>query len=114
MISKRSIPLALVLSIVTCGIYAVYWFVKLTDETNEIVGDYRDTSGIMAFIFSLVTCGIYMVYWSYKMGEKVDRIKGVRAGNTGILYLILSLFGLLLVNQALLQDTINNKLDGIY
>ena len=114
MVLKRSIPLALVLSVVTCGIYAIYWCVKLTDEANEITGDRNATSGIMAFVFSLVTCGIYMVYWSYKMGEKVDQIKGLRSGNTGILYLILSIFGLLLVNQALIQDTINDRLDGRY
>ncbi len=114
MISKRSIPLALVLSIVTCGIYVIYWFVKLTDEVNEIVGDYNATSGVLSFVFTLVTCGIYSLYWSYKMGEKVEMIKGVRSGNTGILYLILGFFGLLLVNQALIQDTINDKLDGRY
>ena len=36
MVRPRSIPLSIVLSIITCGIYGIYWFVSLTDEVNEV------------------------------------------------------------------------------
>ncbi len=114
MIAKRSIPLALILSIVTCGIYAAYWFVKLTDEVNEIEGYTNATSGLLELVLCIVTCGIYAFYWSYKMGEKIDRMKGVPNSYTGILYMVLTFFCLMIVNQALIQDTINDRLDGRY
>lgn len=114
MIEKRSIPLCIVLSIVTCGIYAIYWFVKLTDDTNQITNDPNATSGGIAFLLTLVTCGIYGIYWAYKQGEKLDNLKaqrGLPTSSQAILYLILELFGLGIIAYALMQDEINKYLD---
>lgn len=111
-ITRRSIPLAIILSIVTCGLYGIYWQVKLNDESNELAGKTNATSGVMAAILSIVTCGIYYLYWMYKMGENVEKIKG-KSGDTGILYLILGLLCLGLIPMALIQDTINDKVDGV-
>ena len=114
MIEKRSIPLCIVLSIVTCGIYGIYWFVKLTDDTNQITNDPNATSGGIAFLLTLVTCGIYGIYWAYKQGEKLDNLKaqrGLPTSNQAILYLILELFGLGIIAYALMQDEINKYLD---
>lgn len=112
-ISKRSIPLAIILSIVTCAIYTLYWEVKLTDEMNTLLGKTNATSGVMALIYTIITCGIYGIYWLYKMGQNVDEVKG-KTGDTGILYLILGFIGLGIIPLALIQDTINDKLDGVY
>lgn len=32
MIRERNIVLSIILSIVTCGIYGIVWFIQLTDE----------------------------------------------------------------------------------
>ena len=69
---KREIVICVILSIVTCGIYGLYWLVKVNDEINMMCADANGTSGIAVVLLSLVTCGIYSYYWSYKMGEKVD------------------------------------------
>lgn len=108
-ISQRNIAIAVILSIVTCGIYGIYWMIKLNDEINQICGDTQATSGGMVFLFSLITCGIYGLYWMYKMGEKCDQIKGVN-GSTGILYLVLGICQLSIVNYCLMQDTINKAI----
>lgn len=107
-ITPRSIPLCIILSIVTCGIYGIYWMLKLNDEINLLCGDTNATSGALVVIFSLITCGIYGFYWMYKMGEKCDFIKGVQ-GSSGILYLLLGIFGLSIVDFCLIQDTINKS-----
>lgn len=112
-VSKRSIPLAIILSIVTCAIYTLYWEIKLTDEMNTILGKTHATSGVMALIYTIITCGIYGIYWLYKMGQNVDEVKG-KTGDTGILYIILGFIGLGIIPMALMQDTINDKLDGVY
>lgn len=111
--TRRNIFLSLIFTFVTCGLYGLYWHVKITDEINSIVGDSRATSGIMTLIFTIITCGLYGIYWAYTIGEKVDRIKGNLGGNSNILYLVLFLFGLGIIDYLLIQDTINKKVDGI-
>lgn len=108
-IAPRNIVVAILLSIVTCGIYGIYWMIKLNDEINILAGEPEATSGGIVFLLGLVTCGIYTFYWLYKMGERCDRIKGVN-GNSNILFLILGLFALSIVDYCLMQDTINKAL----
>ena len=96
----------MILSIVTCGIYGIYWLIKLNDEINILANDPGATSGGIVFLLSIVTCGIYLFYWLYKMGEKCDRIKGT-SSSSGILYLILGIVGFSIISYCLMQDTIN-------
>ena len=105
-IAPRSIVLAVVLSFVTCGLYGIYWMIKINDEINELAGEPGATSGGMVFLFDLITCGIYGLYWMYKMGERCDAIKRTN-GSSGILYLILALFGFGIISYCLMQDTVN-------
>ena len=107
---QRSIGMCILLTIVTCGIYGLYWFVCITDDTNEMSGENELAGGGMALLLTLVTCGIYGWYWAYKMGEKVDIIKnrgGMPSSNSGILFVFLQLFGLGIIDYALAQDAIN-------
>lgn len=111
---KRSIGLCIVLSIITCGIYGLYWFVCLTDETNAMANEQNLASGGMALLLTIITCNIYGWYWAYKMGEKVDVIKnqnGTPAGSSGILFVILQFLGLGIINYAIAQDALNKKID---
>lgn len=113
---QKSIALCIIFSILTCGIYGIYWFVCLTDEANELSGDQNGASGGMAFLFSLITCGIYAIYWNYRMGEKISAAR-VRRGmpddpSLRILYLVLSIFGLSIISWALMQNEINQMLPG--
>ncbi len=106
----RSVGLCIVLSIITCGIYGIYWFVCLNDDVNEVTGR-PGTTGGMAFLFSLITCGIYSIYWNYKMGDKLDQARaerGVPTGSLAILYLVLSIVGLSIVSFALMQSELNH------
>lgn len=107
----RSIALAIIFTIITCGIYGIYWFIVLTDEVNEASGDVQGTSGGVAFLLTLVTCGIYGLYWAYKQGEKLDRAKimrGIPSSNSGVLYLILALLQFSIIGWALMQNELNN------
>ena len=104
--TPRSIPLCVILSIITCGIYGIYWMVKLNDEINALAGNPNGTSGGMVVLFTFLTCGIYGIYWNYRMGEECDEIKR-QNNSTGILFLVLSLVGFSIVNFCLMQDTLN-------
>lgn len=112
MIQKKSIGLYIVLSIITCGIFGIYWFITLSNEVNNVSGHTQDgTSGGVAFLLTLVTCGIYGYYWAYKQGEKLAEAKAMRNmpadSSSSIIYLILSLFGLGIVAYALMQNDLN-------
>lgn len=108
-IEERGVVLAIILSLVTCGIYSLYWFVVMTEDANKVSGE-AGTSGVMALLFTLITCGIYGFYWYYKMGQKLH-IAGQRCGkdiaDNGILYIILGFLGLGIVNYALIQSDLN-------
>ena len=110
-IKRRSIAKAIVLSLVTCGIYSIYWFVRLTNDMNQASGREYDTKGVAAYLLSLITCGIYGCFWAYKMGEKRDIIANENA-SSNILYLVLYFFGLGLVTNCLLQDALNKAIEG--
>ena len=107
-VSQKNIALFIILTLVTCGIYGLYWFVCLTDDTNIVAGE-AGTSGVLALVLTLVTCGIYGLYWAYKCGEKLDKAKtdrGMPASNGGVLYLILYIFGGIIA-YALIQNELN-------
>ena len=110
MIQKRSIAMAIVLSIITCGFYSIYWFIVLNDEINSVSEDISAPGGGTVFLLTLITCGIYGYFWAYKMGEKLDSCyikRGFPSGSRGILYIILLFFGLGIVAYALMQDSLN-------
>lgn len=112
---NRSIVTCILLSVVTCGIYGIYWFVKITDEMNALAEVENPTSGGVAFLLTLITCGIYGWYWVYKMGENVETLKarkGEPAGSSLIIFIVLAIFGLQIVNYCLIQDSINKNVSA--
>ena len=108
-IERRDIVVAIILSVVTCGIYGLYWFYCLTDDSNKASGDYSISAGL-ALLLSLVTCGIYSLFWYYQMGKKMAQAganKGITIEDNSILYLILGFFGLGIVCYCLIQNDLN-------
>jgi amino acid transporter len=113
MIQKRNIPIFVVLHLVTCGLFGLYWMVCLTDDIDMAAGT-EGISGTLSAILNICTFGMYGLYWSFQCGEKLDRAKqrrGIAADNGGILYLILYIFGGL-VAYALIQNELNKIADN--
>ena len=110
MIERRNIAVCIVLTLVTCGIYGIYWIVCLTNDVNTVSGDVNGTSGGMVVLLTIVTCGIYGIYWAYKQGEKLDFTKnnrGIPSSNSGVLYLILQIFGFGIIAYAWMKNELN-------
>ena len=108
-LTKREIAVAIILTIVTCGIYGIYWFVCLTNDANKVSGRTSDTSGGVALFLTIITCGIYGIYWAYQMGEAIYAAKAQRGyvgSSNGVLYLILQLV-FAIIGWCLMQDEIN-------
>ena len=106
---ERNIVVCILLSLITCGIYGIYWFIVMTDESN-VVSDDQTASGGMAFLFTIITCGIYFYYWNYKMGQKLHQAGqkyNKPIGDNSIVYLLLSIFGLGIINYCIIQSDLN-------
>ncbi len=109
LIQKREIALAIILSIVTCGIYGLYWFVCMTNDANKVSGEDSPSGGV-ALLLSIVTCGLYSIYWCYKMGKKLATAQekhGRTVEDNSVLYLILTIVGLSIVSWGLIQNELN-------
>lgn len=104
---NRSIGLCVVLSIITCGIYMLYWMYCIHCDVQEVSGHSMGTEGGMVIVLTIITCGIYGIYWNYKMGQALDEARGTPGGSQGIAYLLLSLFGLDIISFALMQSELN-------
>lgn len=102
---NKNIVVCILLSIVTCGIYGVYWFWCINETARTVNPAEWQTTGGMAVLFTIITCGIYSIYWNYKMGRAFAAING--GTDNSVLYLVLSLFGLSIVNYCLMQNDIN-------
>ncbi len=110
-IKRRDIVTAIILSIVTCGIYGIYWFIVLVDDVRVSTNDNSLPTGGTAFLLSIITCGIYMYYIFYKMGKAMYEAK-LGTSDNSIIYLVLALFGLGIVNYCLIQSELNNYADN--
>ncbi len=111
---KRNLVLNIILTIVTCGLFGLYWFYCLHNDTNQASGEEGGFSAIAAILLTIVTCGIYGWVWMYQRGqliEKAYRDRGRSESDKAILYLILAIVGLSIVSYALMQNDLNKIVD---
>lgn len=98
---NRSLLKYVLLSLVTCGIYGLYFIYKMAEDINVIcAGDGKQTAGLLKFILlSLVTCGIYMYFWEYSLGNRLAENApryGKSFAENGTTVLMWQIFGSLL------------------
>ncbi len=108
---RRSCVLGVIFTIITLGLYGLYWFCRLTDDTNKLAAARKSMAtktamGIVALLFTIITLGIYIFYWYYKLGVKIDEIRGY-PGSSGVLYLLLCVIGVAFIPFLLAQSEVN-------
>ena len=71
--TDRSLLLYILLSIVTCGFYNLFFVSSLAGDVNEMCrGDGKKTADVLMYLLlSVVTCGFYSIYWWYSVSERV-------------------------------------------
>ena len=97
----RNFWMYLLLSIVTCGIYSIYWLYVFVNDLNTLgQGDGEESPNyIVVILLSIVTCGIYNYFWYYKQGnlmQKIGQRNGVQIDENGTSLLLWFLLGSLL------------------
>ena len=110
---KRNVALCVIFTIITCGIYGLYWMAQINNCANELADPPKRTGGGVAVLLTIVTLGIYGLYWAYKMGGLLDAALAKRSmptQNRNVIYLILQVIGLSFVGWILMQSTINSMI----
>ncbi len=74
-IQYRSFWKYLLLSIITCGIYGIYFLYGYVKDMNKICeGDGKESKNyIIVLLLSMITGGIYGLYWWYAQGDRLYR-----------------------------------------
>lgn len=109
MIGKKRSPIAvLLLSLLTCGLYFIYWQYVIMNEMGDYLGE--EINPLKELFFIVITCGLYGIYLYYKYGKWVYKctLKGnIEASDNSLLYVICSIFGLGIVVSCFMQNTLN-------
>ena len=66
----KSLLTVAILSIVTCGIYFIYWIYVTTNDVNNYM-EQEYINPTLAVVLSIITCGLFTIYWFYKYGTIV-------------------------------------------
>ncbi len=108
---QRSISTSIILSIVTCGIYTLFWMYKLNEAAVQNNPKVWDKSGGMMILLCFVTCGIYAYYWYYNMGKAYEPLLGEDKSTTFLLFCFIPYAGVYF-NLATIQGAINARVGG--
>lgn len=103
-IKERNIVTAILLTIVTCGIYGIYWAIMLAKEAVS-VKDPAD-SAILEIVLMLFVPFLGFFLAEKKFAEGCAA-RGIPHSDNSVIYLVLGLFGLGIVNFCMMQNDLN-------
>ena len=72
--SYINIPLYLILTILTCGIFTLYWNYRQMEACNALLNR-REFSFWIWLLLTILTCGLYHIFYQYKMGAAIVEIQ---------------------------------------
>jgi len=101
---QRNIVTAVILTIVTCGIYGIYWGIMLAKEAVS-VKDPADSAILeILLVLFLPFVGFFLTEKKFAEGCAA---RGIPHSDNSVLYLILGLVGLGIVNYCMMQNDLN-------
>ena len=108
--AKQSIGLGILLTLITCSIYGLYWQYKQMATLNAWLGR-NEYSFWLWLLLSLITCGIYGIYYEYKMANGINSVQANNDlafdSNLPIICILLAIFGFGVASLAVQQYQIN-------
>ena len=106
----RSIVLGIIFTVLTCGIYSLYWQYKQMVTLNGWLGRIDYHFGIW-LLLCIITCGIFGLYYEYKMAKGINEVQA-NEGSTvstdlAVICVLLAIFGIGIASLAIQQWEIN-------
>ncbi|GEM_PF-2562506 len=115
---ERGVIACTLLSIVTCGLFAIYWAYAISGDAAGLrrvhaLPPSENTPG-RTLLLTLLTCGLY---WFYAAGEELDDLEQLLGGkpernNWGLIYLLLCCVGMFPPAFILMQLQLNSLIRG--
>lgn len=109
-IGKTRTPVTVILlSIVTCGIYGLFWVYSCATDVNGITGQQRISPGLFILSMFIPFLPLYFAYKTDQSLVEIGNAEGVHYESKFVLWLILYLVGigyLVFFYQA--QEMLNN------
>ncbi|MFN3603824.1 MAG: DUF4234 domain-containing protein [Leptonema sp. (in: bacteria)] len=122
-IEKRSPLLVIVFTLITCGLYTIYWYFKMYSELVRITNVTPTRNPFwLDFVFSILTCGLWGFYVDYKISKQFQEIRkkyNLIGDDSSFLILLLDIsslftfYFLFILTCAIQQDEWNQILEQI-
>ena len=111
---KLGIGWRLFVTLITCGIYGLFWYSKQMQILNGWLG--RETYSFWKTVgIGLLTCGVYNIYIEYQMARGIIEVRtkyGMQYDpNFPTVYMLFYFFTIVLGSFAILQNEINKLYD---
>ena len=106
---SRNIVTAIILTIVTCGIYGIYWSIMLAREAVSVKDPSDNALLEIILIIFLPFLGFFLTEQKLASG---CADKGIPHKDNSVIYLVLGLVGLGIVNFCMLQNDLNKLADS--
>ena len=108
--SHINIPLYLILTILTCGIFNLYWNYRQMEACNLLLKR-REFSFWIWLLLTILTCGIYHIYYQYNMGAAIIEIQQLMHqavfDKLPLLSVIVTIIGFSIVVDCIHQNELN-------
>ena len=108
-IKPRNIVTAIILTVITCGIYGIYWTIMVAREAVSVKDPADNALLEIILMLFLPFVGYMMVEKKFSEGLAAQ---GVAHQDNSILYLVLALVGLGIVPMCMLQNDLNKCAQG--
>ncbi len=99
---KKNIALSIALSVITLGVYTVFWVKAVTEDVAKLEGT-EVNSSLEATMFFIVP--LYAVYWLYEKGKKMAKLAD--DADMSVIYAVQGFFMLCFFALALIQNQIH-------
>ena len=111
-----NIALYLILTILTCGIFNLYWNFRQMEICNELLNR-REFRFWVWLLLTILTCGIYHIFYQYKMGAAIVEIQHslnmVLFDKLPVISVLVTIIGFSIVVDCIHQHEINKIHDAL-
>ncbi|MGL5973542.1 MAG: DUF4234 domain-containing protein [Oscillospiraceae bacterium] len=107
-IKKQSIVLSIFLSVITFGIYFIYWKYLLIKNVRVIK---NNTANCTGEILCIIFIPFYSFFWWFTMGEYINKEFRARSYNVlsnGISLLVIAFLGFSVISMSIMQNDFNS------
>ena len=109
MLKNRSVVSVIILTIITCGIYGIYWAYDTLNSMEQVSGRESSVGSVVVLLLCIFFPSIGYLLYGMAADEELNMIKGMRGMqqvDNKVMYMILGFF-LPIVLIPIVQDEIN-------